>query len=161
MLRLSFAAGWTRCVFVATCFATAASLAAPPDGTAKQELSKHQGTWAVKSSIFDGQPASAELVKSIEMIVTDDHVVWKRDGKSFAGTKIVLDPSARPSAIDVIPDGGRYMGEHVLGIYRFERETLSICMAAPGKPRPTAFTADKGSGWTLRVFCHKGTPLAR
>jgi uncharacterized protein (TIGR03067 family) len=92
------------------------------------------------------------------MVVTGDHVVWKRDGKSFAGTKIVLDPTSKPKTIDVIPDGGRYMGEHVLGIYRFDDESLTICMASPGKPRPADFKADKGSGCTLRVFRRVSAP---
>jgi uncharacterized protein (TIGR03067 family) len=79
-------------------------------------------------------------------------VVWKRDGKSFAGTRIELDPSRDPKAIDVIPDGGKDRGERVLGIYKLEGDRLTICMAAPGKPRPKEFKADKGSGCTLRTF---------
>jgi uncharacterized protein (TIGR03067 family) len=127
-------------------------IAAPPDDPKKAELERWQGTWSVESSIFDGQPAAPELTNSIQMIVTADHVVWKRDGKSFAGTKLVLDPSANPKTTDVIPDGGRFMGEHVLGIYRFDSDALIICMASPGKPRPLDFKADQGTGRTLRVF---------
>ena len=86
--------------------------------------------------------------------MTDDHVVWERDGKRFAGTKIVLDSTKDPQTIDVIPDGGRNRGEHILGIYKLERDTLTICMAAPGQPRPKEFKAEKGSGCTLQAFAH-------
>jgi uncharacterized protein (TIGR03067 family) len=118
----------------------------------EDELKRHQGTWAVTSSIYDGQPASEEVVRSITRIANDNHVVWKRDGKSFAGTTVQLDPAAEPKAIDVIPDGGRNRGERVVGIYKLDGDRLTICMAAPGQPRPKKFQADKGSGCTLRTF---------
>jgi uncharacterized protein (TIGR03067 family) len=119
---------------------------------ALRELERHQGTWRATSSIYEGQEAPAEIVRSITRTVEKDHVVWKRDGKSFAGTRIELDPARDPRTIDVIPDGGKDRGEHVLGIYKLEGDRLTICMAAPGKPRPNEFKADKGSGWTLRTF---------
>jgi hypothetical protein len=58
----------------------------------------------------------------------------------------------------VIPDGGKDRGERVLGIYKLEDDRLTICMAAPGKPRPTAFKAEKGSGYTLRTFTRVKAP---
>jgi uncharacterized protein (TIGR03067 family) len=122
------------------------------DDKALQELDRHQGTWRATSSIYEGQEAPAEVVRSITRSVEKDHVVWKRDGKSFAGTRIELDPSRDPKAIDVIPDGGKDRGERVLGIYKLENNRLTICMAAPGQPRPRAFKAEKGSGCTLRTF---------
>ena len=122
------------------------------DKAVKDELKRQEGTWSVTSSIYDGQAASEKLVRSIKRIVEGDHAVWERDGKRFAGTKIELDPAREPKAIDVIPDGGRNRGERVLGIYKLEGDKLTICMAEPGKSRPKAFKADKGSGCTLRTF---------
>ncbi len=122
------------------------------DQAVKEELDRHQGTWRATSSIYDGQEAPAEIVRSITRIVEKDHVVWKRDGKSFAGTRIELDPAREPKTIDVIPDGGKDRGERVLGIYQLEKDRLTICMAAPGKPRPKEFKAEKGSGRSLRTF---------
>jgi uncharacterized protein (TIGR03067 family) len=134
------------------------SVASADDRAAKEELERHQGTWTATSSIYDGQEAPEELVRSITRTVEKDHVVWKRDGKSFAGTRIELDPSRDPRSIDVIPDGGKDRGKRVLGIYKLEDDRLTICMAAPGKPRPTAFKAEKGSGYTLRTFTREKAP---
>ena len=125
------------------------------DDSAKNELKRHQGTWVATSSTFDGQKAPENVVRSIKRIVTDDHVVWERNGKRFAGSKIMVDSSKKPATIDVIPDGGPNRGEHILGIFKFDRDTLTICMAAAGKPRPTGFTAEKASGWTLQTFTHE------
>jgi len=133
--------------------------AAFPDGDAvKKELERHHGTWRATSSVYDGQEAPEKIVRSITRTVEKDHVVWKRDGKSFAGTKIELDPSRDPKAVDVIPDGGTDRGKRVLGIYKLENDRLTICMAAPGKPRPEEFKAKKGSGCTLRTFTREKVP---
>src|SRR5262245_25538236 len=118
-------------------------LAPADDQPAKDELDRHQGTWRATSSIYEGQEAPAEIVRSITRTVEKDHVVWRRDGKSFAGTRIELDPSRDPKTIDVIPDEGKDRGERVLGIYKLEEDRLTICMAAPGKPRPKGFKAEK------------------
>jgi uncharacterized protein (TIGR03067 family) len=125
------------------------------DDTVKNELNRHQGTWIAKSSTFDGQDAPKEIVRSIKRIVTDDHVVWQRDGKQFAGTKVVLDSTTEPNTIDVIPDGGRNRGERILGIYKLDRDALTICLAAPGQPRPKEFGAEKGNGCTLQSFARE------
>jgi uncharacterized protein (TIGR03067 family) len=130
------------------------------DKAVKDELKRQEGTWSVTSSIYDGQSASTDLVRSIKRIVEGDHAVWERDGKRFAGTMIDVDPARDPKTIDVIPDGGRNRGERVLGIYKVDGDKLTICMAEPSKPRPKAFQADKGSGYTLRTFARE-KPRAR
>jgi uncharacterized protein (TIGR03067 family) len=137
---------------VAVCLGAIGTAAFADDQAVKEELKRHQGTWSVTSSIYDGEPASEELLRTIQRTVTGDHVVWERNGKRFAGTRIELDPARTPRTIDVIPDGGRSRGERVLGIYKLEGDQLTIAMAAPGQPRPTEFRAAKGSGWTLRTF---------
>ena len=58
------------------------------DDAVKNELKRHQGTWIATSSTFDGQKAPDEIARSIRRIVAQDHVVWERQGKRFAGTKI-------------------------------------------------------------------------
>ncbi|MGP0065318.1 MAG: TIGR03067 domain-containing protein [Isosphaeraceae bacterium] len=131
---------------------TTVATADDKDKAARDELKRQEGTWSVTSSLYEGQAASADLVRSIKRIVEGDHAVWERDGKRFAGTTIAVDPAREPKTIDVIPDGGRNRGERVLGIYKLEGDKLTICMATPGKPRPTAFRAETGSSWTLRTF---------
>jgi uncharacterized protein (TIGR03067 family) len=119
---------------------------------ATQAIAAQQGTWTAVSSRRDGADATAEIVRTITRTVEKDHVVWKRNGKNFAGTTIVLDPSKTPEAIDVIPDGGPAQGKRVLGIYKLEEDRLTICMADADQPRPREFKAEKGSKQTLMVF---------
>ncbi len=134
------------------------TLATADEKAAKDELKRQEGTWAVTSSVYEGQEAAEDLVRSIKRIVEGDHAVWERDGKRFAGTRIELDPAREPKAIDVIPDGGPNRGERVLGVYKLEDDKLTICMAEPGKARPKEFRADKGSGHALRTFRREKPP---
>jgi len=129
-----------------------AAAALADDQAVQDELKRHQGTWSVTSSIYDGQPASEEIIRSIKRIVTGDHVAWERDGKRFAGTRISLEPAREPKTIDVIPEDGPNRGQRVLGIYKLEGDRLTIVMASPGQPRPKEFQAAKGSGCILRTF---------
>lgn len=119
---------------------------------ADDEAAKHRGTWAVTTLVRDGKEAPADVVASIRRVVEGDHVTWTRDGKTFAGTKVEYDTSKTPHALDLIPDGGPHRDKHVLGIYRLEGDTLTICVADPDEPRPTAFEATEGSKRTLQTF---------
>jgi uncharacterized protein (TIGR03067 family) len=141
--------GWALLGLLATSLCAAGHV---DDEATKDELKRHQGTWVATSSTFDGQNAPEEVVRSIKRVVTGDHVVWERNGKRFAGSKAVLDSTKEPKTIDVIPDGGRNRGERILGIYKLDGDTLAICMAAPGQPRPIELNAEKASGWTLQTF---------
>ncbi len=128
---------------------------------AQDELRQHQGTWAAVSFRRDGQDTPADIVRSITRTVEGKHVVWKRNGKNFAGTALELDPAQHPRAIDVSADGGPMRGRRVLGIYKLEGDRLTLCMADPDRPRPREFRADQGSGQTLMVFQRKGKGEAR
>ena len=138
--------------FVVALVVTGPCAAVYADDGVNDELKRHQGIWTATSSTFDGQRAPEAIARSIRRIVSDNHVVWERNGKRFAGTKIELDSTRNPKSIDVIPDGGQNRGERVLGIYKLEGDRLTICMARAGQQRPGEFKADKGSGWTLQTF---------
>ena len=116
------------------------------------DRAKHQGTWAVTSMVREGKEADATVAASIVRVVEGDHIVWKRSGKSFAGTNFDVDATKIPATIDLIPDGGPAQDKRVLGIYRLDGETLTICVADVGQPRPVAFEAGEASKRTLQTF---------
>ena len=134
--------------------ATAMILLAGPvgDDPAAVERARHAGTWAVTSMIRDGADAPADVLGSIRRTVVGDHVVWTRLGKNFAGTRFVVDPTASPPTIDLIPDGGKDRDKRILGIYNFDGDSLTICVADADRPRPTEFAAGAGSKQTLQRF---------
>lgn len=123
-----------------------------------EEESLQQGVWQVVSFTRNGKETAKAIVDSIERMVDGKHVVWKRDGKRFAGTTVELNPDSNPKSLDVSPDGGPMKGEKLLGIYKIDGDMLTICMASKGKTRPTKFEAILNTDETLMVFKKKTEP---
>jgi uncharacterized protein (TIGR03067 family) len=139
-------------------FATFASAVDPKETKLQEEEAIHQGIWQVTSFMRNGKETAKETVDSIERLVDGKHVVWKRDGKRFAGTTVELNPEVNPKTLDVSPDGGTMKGEKLLGIYKLEGDILTICMAPKGKDRPAKFEAIPGTDDTLMIFKKKTKP---
>lgn len=135
------------------CLALALVAQAPePSPEVKAELARHQGVWRSVSFRREGKETAEAVVRSITREVEGDRVVWRRDGKSFSGSTIVLDPRSDPKTIDVHADGGPGRDKVVRGLYKLEGDRLILCTADPDQPRPNTFRADPGDHWTLMVF---------
>lgn len=130
----------------------------PATTTIRPSLARQQGRWQAVKFERQGKTTEAAITASISRAVTGDHVVWERDGKSFAGSTIRLDDKAEPATIDVLADGGPSRGKAVLGIYRQEGDRLWICMADADQPRPTAFEALVDKPWNLMEFKREPEP---
>jgi uncharacterized protein (TIGR03067 family) len=130
----------------------------PPSEAVKRELERHRGAWQVESLEREGKSSPPGINRSIRRGVEGDRAVWERDGEVFARTRIELDPTVRPAAIDVVPEEGPSKGRRVLGIYRLEGHRLTNCTAAPGDPRPREFQAEPGTGRTLTSFRREPPP---
>ena len=53
----------------------------------KEELARHQGTWAVTAFVRDGEETPKEIATSIIRIVDGDHVTWKREARASRGPR--------------------------------------------------------------------------
>ncbi len=124
------------------------------------EMARHSGNWAVDSFEYDGAPAKPEVVKSITREVRGDKVTWKRDGKPFSSSTLSVDIKGDPKHLTVVPEGGQARAKPVKGIYKFEGNTLTLCMAEPGEDAPQTFKAPKETRYTLIVL-HRAPATAR
>jgi hypothetical protein len=63
-------------------------------------------------------------------------------------SRIVVDVTRTPNeTTDTLPDG-----KEIKGIDKLDGDTLTSCVALPGKDRPTEFASKPGTGQTLRIF---------
>jgi uncharacterized protein (TIGR03067 family) len=131
---------------VVSLLAVAAFGAAQGPGTeAKKDLERMTGTWAVIEAENDGKAVPADVVKKMKLVQKQAEWTFYGDDEAVSG-KDKLDPSKTPRAVDTLMTAGRAKGKTVLGIYEIKGDTMKVCWAEPGRPRPTAFTAQPGSG---------------
>ena len=128
---------------------TVTAQAPEPEDPNKADLKALQGTWQMIKAVKEGK-ATDKDIKGVTMVIEKDTLTIK-DGKRDEQVKIKVDPSKKPHQIDLEVGKGKI--ETVKGIYKLEKDELSIRFAERGKDRPTSFDT-KGEGGLL-VFKRK------
>jgi uncharacterized protein (TIGR03067 family) len=73
-------------------------------------------------------------------------VTWEEQGiAQNLITTLSLDPTQNPKAVDVLITAGPLKGKTRLGIYKIEGDIETVCLAQPGKTRPTSFDSRQGA----------------
>jgi uncharacterized protein (TIGR03067 family) len=131
-------------------------LLAADDQETKNDLAKFQGSWRFVSVIADGTPALQEQIKGSVLTNEGTTFTFKDPGSkdpssSGAGT-FRIDATKDPRQMDITFGTGPDKGQTVYGIYRFEGNKARVCLALPGKPRPTQFESPSGGGLVLEVL---------
>ena len=117
---------------------------------AKKEWKLLNGTWEVTRLVVDGKEQPAP--KGATLTLKDGKYTVRQGGKVVGEGASKVDPTASPKSLDLTPGGGPTKGKTVPAIYEVKGETLRLCFAPPGKPRPKALESRKGSGHTLDTY---------
>jgi len=115
-----------------------------------EELSGLRGGWLVTQSLVNGKNAKP-LEGATAKITLEEIALTKGKKPVWSGTH-KLDLITRPRTIDITFASGKEKGKTALGILRFgeaDFDSLTICLAEPGKARPDDFTSLEKSGRTL------------
>jgi uncharacterized protein (TIGR03067 family) len=131
--------------------AVAAAGASPKEDAGKKDLEGMQGDWAAESMERDGMKLPDDDARAFFRTVKGNSYTVHRYSKQISAGTFRLDASKTPRTIDFIPSVPA-KGKPILGIYRLEGDTLTLCYSAPGKPRPREFSAKEGTGNTLAVW---------
>jgi uncharacterized protein (TIGR03067 family) len=103
---------------------------------AAKELTRFKGSWTVISAAKAGMPLPEEIVKTIKVRFEGAKLTVEILGEAKEGT-FKVDPTMKPAAIDLT-----IMDKTALGIYQLDKNTLKLCTAEPGEPRPKDFKAE-------------------
>jgi uncharacterized protein (TIGR03067 family) len=120
------------------------------ENAAKKDQASMQGDWSCESYVISGFKLEDDDAQAYFRTVKGNTYTVFRYRKALGKGTFTLDAGKKPRTIDVTPAGGKV--KPILGIYKIEKDKLTICHAAPGKPRPAVFSAKEGSGHTLVVW---------
>src|SRR5262249_20716287 len=125
--------------------------AAQKEGADKKELEKFQGKWVVVSLSMDGKAWEGDERKDRFVVFKGEKRTLLYKDKERGTASLKLDPSKSPAQIDSTNEDGPGKGVTTKGIYKFDGDTLTVCMGGIGKDRPTEFASKPGSGTILVV----------
>ncbi|HEV3443529.1 MAG TPA: TIGR03067 domain-containing protein [Gemmataceae bacterium] len=126
--------------------------AASAQDAVKKEMAQLEGHWSMVSGEANGLSMPKETVDSGKRVAKDGETTITIGGQVYFKAKFSIDPTKKPKAVDYTMTAGPTKGKTHLGIYELDGDTVKFCFAAPGKDRPTEFTAKEGSQRTLSVW---------
>jgi uncharacterized protein (TIGR03067 family) len=118
----------------------------------RDELARLGGTWTMVSGIRDGQTLPDSFVRTGKRIVKGNETTVYFGSEVFLKAAFTVDPAPAPKTIDYILTAGDDRGRSQLGIYALDGDTVTYCMAPPGRPRPAGFEIEAGVGGTTTVW---------
>lgn len=113
------------------------------------DLHDFQGTWQALLLVDDGRKRDAEDVRRTRVTVTGNRYTLQLGGYALHGVITGIDPARNHGAVDFVAEGHDDAGRKSLGVYVLEDDELTVCVAAPGRGRPTSFAPRRGSGHSL------------
>jgi uncharacterized protein (TIGR03067 family) len=108
--------------------------------TPKKDAPALVGDWVVETVVKGGRPSPEE--NSALSFTADGKAVLKERGKTIDGT-YTSDPKKDPAELDLTLEAGG-MRVTLAGIFKFEKDTLTLCMTFMGD-RPKAFESAEGA----------------
>jgi RNA polymerase sigma factor (sigma-70 family) len=116
---------------------------------APKDDEKIVGTWAIVSLEKGGQKAPEEDYKEAKLIFAADGKLTAKLPKGEKGGTYKLGPAKKPKAITITTEEGGTL----LGIYKLEGDTLTVCLGDENvNDRPTEFATKEGAKVALLVL---------
>jgi uncharacterized protein (TIGR03067 family) len=143
-----------RLMCVLVVLTTPVLLAADTDDAVKKELKALAGKWKTVAMEAGGNPLPKDDVPDFTFVAAAD---GKSTGQTPDGEMrftMTVNPKKKPKTIDNMHESGRHKGMKQYGIYKLEKDKLTVCVSAAGSPeddRPKEFTT-KDSTNVLFVF---------
>jgi uncharacterized protein (TIGR03067 family) len=107
--------------------------------------------WRMVSAILDGKPLADHMIPFVRRVTVGDETTV------YAGGEVLMAfrwKTEYDRYIDYEVIAGPHEGKTQLGIYEETGPDLKICMADPGKDRPSDFASGRGLSLTVWRALH-------
>jgi len=125
-----------------TLIAAATPLIAQDDAVQK-ELKALQGSWKAVALEAGGQQFPNDALPDFTFVIGADGKCTGKMPQSEYTAKLTIDPSKDPKTMDNLHETGTEKGKTQYGVYKLERDKLTVCISRPGRAksdRPKDFT---------------------
>jgi uncharacterized protein (TIGR03067 family) len=107
----------------------------------EKALKELAGTYKAVSVEKRGVPAPREFTEKFSLTIKGDLVTADTGDGPAKTAKVKVDPTKKPAQIDISPEDGVENGKTFLGIYKLDKDELTLAYAEKGD-RPKDFTSD-------------------
>jgi uncharacterized protein (TIGR03067 family) len=125
----------------------------PPSGPAPSgPATEFEGEWQMLSGVMNGAAMDAAAVQWVKRVTSGNQTTVVAGPQTMLKVEFTFDVATSPPSIDYLNLHGPGKGKRQQGIYRFEGDVLTVCIAAPGAARPDEFASVPGDGRTLTAW---------
>jgi uncharacterized protein (TIGR03067 family) len=118
-------------------------------------MEKLEGAWEPLELVTSGTPLQASYLPFGSRTHSGAETKVVFGGQIMLHAKMRFNEAATPVEVDYLNLAGKGKGSLSLGLFRWDGEEAVFCIGAPGKPRPSDFSCDPGSGRTLSRWKRK------
>ena len=124
----------------------------PP--VAVEDLKQLQGGWQVTSAEANGEALPSDDISSLVLTIKDRSFSVLNADSPIKGT-FTLDASKQPKQMDIRSEAGPEEGQLLPAIYELGPDTLRVCYARQGAPRPSSFATTNDARLLLMTYKRK------
>jgi uncharacterized protein (TIGR03067 family) len=124
----------------------------PTAQAVQRELQLLQGAWDQVAAEYGKKKITFPEGKQVQLTIHGDRYSRAAGGQVLSEGTVHVYPGKTPKAIDLIEAGKPGESRSGPGIYEVKGDELRMCVAVPGRPRPTTFAADEGARQAIITF---------
>jgi uncharacterized protein (TIGR03067 family) len=114
-----------------------------------------EGEWQMLTAVMNGQPLEKQFAAFGKRVTRGNETTVFTGPQMLMKVTFTLDRSKFPNEIDYVIVQGMNAGKTQLGIFELNGPMLKLCFAAPGNPRPDAFSSAHGDSRTFTTWRKK------
>lgn len=119
---------------------------------AERAIKSLQGRWMLVALTIDGRKLEFNRFNESVLVHDGKKQTLFVNGEERGSFNVDVQPGEKPAKIDLTPVGGLAKGRKVQGIYKLEKDKLTVCTSHDPDRRPGDFVSEPGSRDTPAVY---------